>query len=633
MRTATRKRALFSATLAAALLGASGAHALAANVAPLPAANYSVHPVCAGARSRSSSLYGANARAAHRSRTRRQAPAPHHLRKQPAQASPTSGAFGLRPSDLHRAYRLPDSAGTTQTIALVDAYDDPHIEEGDLRVYDETFGLPPPAPIRTAALRRSTRTARPARCPSPKRVGHWRFLDVEVAHATCESCHILLVEATSSSYEDLAAAEQTAGRLGAGEISNSWGGPEEGEVPAHYNATAFNQPGVVITASAGDDGYLNWMASEGREVNFPASSPHVVAVGGTRLELNSSDNWSAEAVWNGLGASGGGCSAVFAAPAWQQDLSDWQTVGCGSHRSVADVAADADPYTGVAIYDTSSECEFQASVHWCPIGGTSLASPLIAAVFALAGGAHGVAYPAQTLYANQALATSGLHDITAGSNGECNTQYGPDGVSGCSATAEAAASCHSTLSCLAGSGYNGPAGVGSPNGLAAFEPDGIAPAGGSGEDGGEEPGEAREQPGEASGPSGSGSEAPPSTPPEPTFSAEEIEEAPTAVLSALTLSHGAFTARAHDNVLARVSSVSFTFTISLADHVKAALALRSSSHGHSHWCALKGALHIAAHRGTNSAHMPARGKLLPGIYQLTVTAAGGSARSIVFRVV
>ncbi len=208
---------------------------------------------------------------------------------------------------------------------------------------------------------------------------------------------------------------------------------------------AFDHPGVVITASAGDDGYLNWLEEpRSAYASFPASSPHVVAVGGTRLSpLGTSGEWTGERVWNdggesgrvkdGHGAGGGGCSVQFAAPPWQRDVSDWSRVGCGSDRAVADVAADADPYTGLAVYDSSSpECTSEYDTenakkelvrhtvaHWCTIGGTSLASPLIASVFALAGGAQGVEYPAQTLYENAAKSSATLHDVSEGSNGEC----------------------------------------------------------------------------------------------------------------------------------------------------------------------------------------------------------------------
>ncbi len=155
------------------------------------------------------------------------------------------------------------------------------------------------------------------------------------------------------------------------------------------------------------------------------------------------------------------------------------------------MSADADPYTGVAVSDsTSPECETSYTegktkhvLHWCTLGGTSLASPLIASVFALAGGAGGVSYPASTLYANVATTPKDLHDVTSGSNGACGQPFnGSTGVSGCTVEEEAA-DCASHLICLAATGYDGPTGLGTPDGLAAFEASG---AGGGGESPSEE---------------------------------------------------------------------------------------------------------------------------------------------------
>jgi hypothetical protein len=288
------------------------------------------------------------------------------------------------------------------------------------------------------------------------------------------------VESNAPSYEDLEKAEKSAAALGADEISNSWAGSEEGETPALESAGPFNHPGIVITAAAGDDGYLNWDSESSAEkgyVNFPASSPHVVAVGGTRLSLGAGSAWAGETVWNGDHASGGGCSVEFTAQPWQQSVLDWSAVGCATKRAVADVAADADPYTGFAVHDTSPECEYQYEeakvrhvAYWCTIGGTSLASPLIASVFALAGGANGAAYPAKTLYENELKSPASLHDITVGSNGECTKPFLEEGLSACTPAEEAATSCASKAICLAGTGYDGATGVGTPDGINAFKP-------------------------------------------------------------------------------------------------------------------------------------------------------------------
>ena len=129
---------------------------------------------------------------------------------------------------------------------------------------------------------------------------------------------------------------------------------------------------------------------------------------------------------------------MFTAQPWQQNVSDSSGVGCGAKRAVADVAADTDPYTGVAVHDTSPECEYsyeEAKVkhvlYWCTIGGTSVASPLIASTFALAGGANKVEYPAKTLYENEVKSPGSLHDVATGSNGECTKPFSETGLSGC----------------------------------------------------------------------------------------------------------------------------------------------------------------------------------------------------------
>lgn len=493
-----------------ALLWACAQAAFASSrVSPLPRSAYGIRAVCAKpARKRAGCLAlqlvpkTAEAQAhTHPLGVRRAA-----LATPSTPPSPAAGDFGLRPRDLHSAYQLPASAPSAQTVALVDAYNDLTAEE-DLATYDKEFGLPEctaaddcfekvnqngetgslPFPGSAGELEAARHGSSAQRAEAREAIG-WALeisLDIETAHATCQSCHIVLVESSAPSYEDLESAERSAGALGANEISNSWAGPEEGESPALENASPFNHPGIVITAAAGDDGYLNWDAPsyERGYANFPASSPHVVAVGGTRLSLTEGGAWAGEAVWNGDGAGGGGCSAVFAAPSWQQSVSDWPAVGCASKRAVADVAADADPYTGVAVYDSSPECEYKYKEgktklvgHWCTLGGTSLATPLIASVFALAGGANGVEYPAKTLYENEVRSPGSLHDITLGSNGECTKPFTTTGLSGCTPIEEAATSCASKAICLAGTGYDGPSGVGTPDGIDAFGPNGPPPS-------------------------------------------------------------------------------------------------------------------------------------------------------------
>ncbi len=475
--------AVAACTLTGALLGlAAPAATLGASTAasnkPLAPSNYSTQQVCGAAgpgQARCLAVRLVPRTAAARAHNH---PIGMSTRRVVTAGEPTEGVDGLTPEDLHRGYNLPAQASSQQTIALVDAYNDPDAEN-DLEIYSKEFGLP----LCTKAngcFRQINQEGNTS--PLPTDEGGWSLeisLDIETAHAVCPNCKILLVEANSEGDRDLEAAENTAVAAGATEVSNSYGGGEaEGQDPA---AAAYNHQGVVITASAGDQGYDNWDEGAFHEIGasaeYPASSPDVVAVGGTRLEL-SEGTWIGESVWNdgsteeegeNGGAGGGGCSTKFTAPLWQQEVSDWSEVGCGSKRAVADVSADADPYTGLAVYDTEPYPEGRGTrvLGWTPVGGTSLASPIIAATFALAGGAQGVAYPASTLYAH--LGTRSLHDVTVGSNGECTKEYdGETGVSECT-VAEEEADCASELICVAHAGYDGPSGVGTPDGTGAFE--------------------------------------------------------------------------------------------------------------------------------------------------------------------
>ncbi len=436
----------------------------------------------------------------------------------------------------------------------------------------------------------------------------------------CQSCRILLVEAKSNANSDLYAAEQTAVALGASEISNSWGGQE-----GSTDSPAFNHPGTVITASSGDYGYLDWFSEEPSSyANYPASSPHVIGVGGTRLTLSSAKQWESETVWNdgganggfleGAGASGGGCSGRFVANSWQQSVADWTSVGCGSARAVTDISADGDPYSGVAVYDSTETPHGEKG--WSAIGGTSVASPIIASIFALAGGAQGVAYPAQLLYENLRLDPAALHDVTVGSNGECLRKFHKNsGVSGCT-SAEDAQSCSARLICLAAPGYDGPSGVGTPNGLAAFKP--AVPGGGGN-------GEPAIVTAPAPAPT-SGSETPPTGTSSP--GASGAAAVPTPTVSALSLTRRALTAL---RKRPRVSKLGFAFTLNVPARVHATLARRVRVHGHMRWRAISTPLSFSARGGTQTRQLIGRAVLPRGRYLLTVAPERGAGRSIVFR--
>jgi subtilase family serine protease len=322
---------------------------------------------------------------------------------------------GYGPTQFQTAYSLPSStAGSGQTIAIVDAYDDPNIEK-DLGVYSTQFGLPP-CTTANGCFKKVNQTGGTT---YPSKNAGWALeisLDVEIAHALCPNCKILLVEATSNSFANLLAAEDYA-RAHATVVSNSWGGGESSGETSYDSH--FNQIGRPITFSSGDSGY---------GVEYPASSQYVTAVGGTTLTLNTNKTRKSETVWSGAGS---GCSAYEPKPSWQKDT------GC-IRRTVADVSADADPNTGAAVYDS---VRYQGRSGWFQVGGTSLASPIIASVYALAGnGANTVdgSFP----YGH----TSSLFDVTSGSNGSCSPAY----------------------LCTGETGYDGPAGNGTPINTTAF---------------------------------------------------------------------------------------------------------------------------------------------------------------------
>jgi len=391
-------------------------------------------------------------------------------------------AGGLTPSDLASAYGfLPSIGGVGQTVAVVDVYDDPDIE-GDLGTFDREYGLPA-CTESNGCFEKVSQTGSTTSLP-PADADGWSVeesLDVETVHSVCESCKILLVEANSESLPDLATAANEAVTLGATEVSNSYGTLET-EMGESEQA-AYDHPGVVVAAASGDLGYLNWdyvaaFLKAPVRPDAPASLPTVVSVGGTSLQLKANGARKSESVWNDSGrpthkefkrfsATGGGCSTLFAAPAWQQGAPGWESTGCGTKRLANDIAAVADPYTGFDVYD-SYVYEPEFTPGWVTLGGTSLSSPLIAALYGLAGGSHGVSYPAASLYPHLGE-SSALYDVTRGGNGYCdgeeprpcgepaiNEEFGD-------------VDCEGTTACDAAASFDGPSGVGTPNGLAAFD--------------------------------------------------------------------------------------------------------------------------------------------------------------------
>lgn len=341
----------------------------------------------------------------------------------------TAGPVGYGPAQIQSAYKLTGRKANGRIVAIIDAYDDPKAES-DLAVYRRAYGLPPCTTANGCFLKLD-QSGRRTRVPAPDY--GWAeeiSLDLDAVSAACPDCHLLLVEANSPDQGPLMAAVDTAVRHGAVAIANSYGGREDATILSADRH--LNHPGVAITAASGDEGY---------RVEWPASSRYVTAVGGTTLKAAANTRGWLETAWRG---GGSGCSRYEPKPSWQHDKS------C-ARRTVADVAAVADPATGLGVYDTFNSCPLalfcdglissgaaQGLNGWAKIGGTSLAAPIIAAIYALAGNKQGASYA----YGHR----SSLTDVTSGTNGSCNSSY----------------------LCVAKAGYDGPTGLGTPLGLGAF---------------------------------------------------------------------------------------------------------------------------------------------------------------------
>jgi subtilase family serine protease len=318
---------------------------------------------------------------------------------------------GLTPANIRSAYALSATAGSGKTVAIVAAYNDP-TAEADLAVYRKTFGLP--ACTKANGCFRKVNQSGGSTMP-PVDAG-WATeisLDLDMVSATCPACKILLVQATTSSFSNLAIAVNYAATQKVAAISNSYGG-------ADSKATAaYDHPGIAITASSGDNGY---------GVEAPASYRTVIAVGGTTLTKSTNARGWTEKAWAG---SGSGCSKLNPKPSWQTSAT-----GCAG-KAVTDVSAVADPQTGVAIYDSTA---FNGAKGWQVLGGTSASAPIIASVYAMAG--RGTSYPASYTWAH----ASGLNDVTTGSNGTSTTAAWTKSRTG----------------------WDGPSGLGTPKGTSSF---------------------------------------------------------------------------------------------------------------------------------------------------------------------
>jgi subtilase family serine protease len=342
-------------------------------------------------------------------------------------ASPQATPSGFGPSSLDSAYALPSTtAGSGKRIYVVDAYDDPNAES-DLAIYRSQYGLSA-CTTANGCFQKLNQTG--ATSPLPAGNTGWAgeiSLDLDMVSAICPNCAITLIEATDAS-DNLFTAVKEATTLGAKYVSMSWGGPEAG-TESTYDSEYFKPSGVVYTASTGDDAYQ-------AGVIYPATSPDVVAVGGTSLKTASNTRGWSESVWDtsSTEGTGSGCSSDEAKPTWQSII----PASVCANRATADVSAVADPATGVAVYQT------YGGSGWAVYGGTSAASPIIASTYALAGSPASTDKPASFPYAHP----SNLNDVTSGSNGSCSP----------------------TLLCTAAAGWDGPTGLGTPNGVAAFAP-------------------------------------------------------------------------------------------------------------------------------------------------------------------
>lgn len=334
------------------------------------------------------------------------------------ETGPPAEPAGWGARDIESAYRLPVWRGSDATVAVVDAFGAPNLE-ADLNTYRAHYGL---GPCTTANGCFGKVNQEGAAAPLPAPSASWEVettLDVSMVSAACPRCRIRVVEANDNQTADMAAAEDTAARLGAQVISNSYGSLESPQNLRY--ASAYDHPGHLIVSSAGDNGYFR----PGMEF-YPAVLPTVTAAGGTTLARAAGARGWTESAW---GHGGSGCSSYVRKLPWQHDQ-------VCPMRTTADVSAVAQ---NVAIYNTDKG-------GWLTVAGTSVSSPVIAGVYGLAGNAPwaGPAYPYRHRRA--------LFDVTTGTND----------------TSTGGAACGYSYLCTAGKGYDGPTGLGSPDGTGAF---------------------------------------------------------------------------------------------------------------------------------------------------------------------
>jgi subtilase family serine protease len=346
-----------------------------------------------------------------------------HVRMTPAgeiqaSAAPAAAPDGYGPADLQSAYQIDPSKAKPATVAIVDAYGYANLES-DLATYRAQYGLPP-CTRANGCLKIVNQNGATSPLPGePPPDDDWTVetaLDVDMASAACPKCKILVVQSDDTNSVNLYTAQNSAAAAHVTVISDSWGRPQSVGEDLTQHEPYFDHPGIAQFFSAGDSGY----DEGGRGPSYPSTSAHVIGVGGTTLTRSGNARGWSETAWMMGGSS---CSYSIPKPSFQ-------TASPCTFRAASDISAVGDPATGVAIYNNGS---------WMVIGGTSAAAPIVAGIFASTG--HGNATAAMI-----AQSTSALYDVTSGSNGSCPTSQW----------------------CTARVGWDGPTGLGTPNGTGAF---------------------------------------------------------------------------------------------------------------------------------------------------------------------
>jgi hypothetical protein len=339
----------------------------------------------------------------------------------------------LTPQQIRAAYSLPATGAPGQTIAVLSPFNDPTIET-DLAAYSKRFGLPA-CTTKNRCFRKINQQGEAGPLPVDDPTGgQWiseSAIGVEIAHGLCPSCRIVLVEPASPGDFDLAAGADAAAGAGTTVLVTAVTAQETSADT--LAAPHFSHPRMAAVAAAGEGGFSG-------QVDFPASAPSVIAVGGTVLSLHGG-HYGGEVAWPDTIS---GCSSYEQAPSWQAAQAAQAT--CGKLRVVADISAMSEP--GAIVHITGSGT---SGGPWFAASGTSLAAPIVAATIGLAGSLGEREAP--VLYSREQSDPGAYHDVASGSN---------------------AASCIYGDLCRAGPGWDAPTGLGTPFGLAAFLPDGGA---------------------------------------------------------------------------------------------------------------------------------------------------------------